>query len=246
MNLKQNLKDILPSFVLEKAKLFRDRKVFSDRRAFYKTFLGKHKLFFDIGANVGDKTEIFSGLGIKVIAVEPQSECLTVLKKRFENNSEVIILGNGISDKKETLTLNVCSSSNVLSTFSADWKKGRFKDMAFDTSEQVKMITLEDLVREYGIPDFCKIDVEGFELKVLSGLKTKIPCLNFEYTNEYFENVEKCVNVLTSIGFQEFNFTVADKLKLKSGTWLPAGELVGIVRRLCTRITDLWGDVYAR
>jgi len=34
---------------------------------------------------------------------------------------------------------------------------------------------------EYGLPHFCKIDVEGFEEQALAGLSRPLPVLSFEF-----------------------------------------------------------------
>lgn len=45
---------------------------------FYEQFIRPNDICFDIGANMGNRTEVFLKLGAKVIAVEPQSECVNL------------------------------------------------------------------------------------------------------------------------------------------------------------------------
>jgi hypothetical protein len=48
----------------------------------------------------------------------------------------------------------------------------------------VNVATLDSLIDEFGVPDYAKIDVEGFDLEVLRGLSRPIPLLSFEYNSQ--------------------------------------------------------------
>jgi hypothetical protein len=50
---------------------------------FYRRFIPHGGLCFDIGANVGDRSELFLTLGAHVVAVEPQARCAEALHRRF-------------------------------------------------------------------------------------------------------------------------------------------------------------------
>ena len=108
------------------------------------------------------------------------------------------------------------------------------------------MTTLDKLVEEYGNSDFCKIDVEGFEFEVFSGLTKKINCLNFEFTSEFFVNAKKCIERLSSIGFKEFNFTLGEEPRLILSSWVDKEGLYGQIEQRIKSNSDLWGDIYAR
>jgi FkbM family methyltransferase len=43
------------------------------------------------------------------------------------------------------------------------------------------MTTMDTLISLYGKPDYCKIDVEGFEINVLKGLNIPLNLVSFEY-----------------------------------------------------------------
>src|SRR5258708_6503813 len=49
----------------------------------YATFIRRGDLCFDIGANVGNRTEIFLGLGARVVVLEPQKKCTNILQRSF-------------------------------------------------------------------------------------------------------------------------------------------------------------------
>src|SRR5207302_1933850 len=59
---------------------------------FYSQFIKTGDLCFDIGANVGDRTEVFSKLGANTIAVEPQDSCIECLRRRFRTDRKTSIV----------------------------------------------------------------------------------------------------------------------------------------------------------
>jgi FkbM family methyltransferase len=48
---------------------------------------------------------------------------------------------------------------------------------------QVPVMTLDQAIDRYGLPQFCKIDVEGYEMEVLRGLSHAIPFLTIRGFN---------------------------------------------------------------
>ena len=59
---------------------------------------------------------------------------------------------------------------------SETWKKqgGISKDYTWTKTEKVSVTTLDNLISLYGLPKFCKIDVEGAALDVLKSFGSKL------------------------------------------------------------------------
>ena len=78
----------------------------------------------------------------------------------------------------------------------------------------METITLDDLISTYGRPFYIKIDVEGYEAKVLKGLRTAVPYLSFEVNLPDFRSEgEQCIARLREIAADGlFNCAVGDRL----------------------------------
>ena len=215
---------------------------------FYKQFIKPGQLCFDVGASIGERTDIWLRLGARVICVEPQKGCCEVLRSKYGTNANVKVLQVGLASKPGVMALSICESANTISTFSEKWKTGRFKSYEWNIKYDVQMKTLDELVEEYGMPDFCKIDVEGFELEVLRGLSRPIRHLSFEFTSEFMADAQKCLEHLESIGKVEFNFALGDNLTLKPALglerWASSQQLFNMLSKSSSDL--LWGDIYAR
>lgn len=217
-----------------------------NRNKFKEFFLSIPKvtnLFFDVGANIGEKTSEYLDLGKKVIAIEPQKDCLESLKEKFADNNNVVIVEAGVGEKQGKETLFVSSRYKGFSSINKDWQKGT-KYGGFEKSEKIQIVTVESLIREFGIPDFCKIDVEGYELQVLKGITSKIPYISFEYHGNTLPAARSCIDRLTKLGFKRFNLCESDAAPDDSN-WLTVNKLIASLNEKSTENPKIWGDIYA-
>jgi FkbM family methyltransferase len=214
--------------------------------AFYSQFLKPGDLCFDVGANVGNRTEIFVELGAKTVCFEPQEVCLDRLHQLFNANSNVIIIEKAVGDCEGYAKLLICEDASTISTLSDRWKtSGRFsEDFEWNKTQSVPVTTLDKSIETYGLPKFCKIDVEGFEVSVLRGLTQPIPFLSFEFNVELIQEAEECVRSLQRIATVEFNYSIGESMELVFPTWVSGEKLFENLSQTSDRL--LWGDVYAK
>jgi FkbM family methyltransferase len=212
---------------------------------FYSQFINKGDLCFDVGAHNGNRADIFLKLGAKVVAVEPQKKCVEYLESTFGKNNNFQLVKKGLADKEGEMPISICEEAEGISTFSKKWKTGRFSNYKWDKEELVEVTTLDNLIKQFGTPAFCKIDVEGFEHQVLKGLsRPVIKYISFEFAREFLGDARDCVKYLVSLGYRSFNFSAGESMELFSPLWLGAENIFEKINAINDNL--LWGDIYAK
>ena len=161
---------------------------------FYSQFVHPGDLCFDVGANVGRRTHVLLQLDARVIAVEPQEQCMRRLRRRFGRNGRVTLVQHAVGEKPGQAQIQLCDSHS-LSSLSAEWiesvrASGRYAQCTWGGSVTIDVTTLDNLIGEYGRPAFIKLDVEGYEYEALKGLSQPVPCLCFEVTPEFVASTQ--------------------------------------------------------
>ena len=241
---REPLNKILQIIELYKPKNIKDHK---RKVLFYSQFIKKGDLCFDIGANIGLYTKILLQLGAKVVCIEPQESCLKKLFKEFKKNKDVVIIGKAVGEKEGYGELSVCEEINTISTLSEKWKtEGRFSNkFKWTKTQKVEITTLDKIIQTYGPPKFCKIDVEGYELEVIKGLSKKIPFISFEFTREFLDDAEKCINHILMIGPVKFNFLKGgDEFQFFLPNWVSSDKLQEILKSFSDDL--LMGDIFVK
>ena len=223
-------------------------KYFARQLNFYSQFIRQNDICFDVGANIGDKTELFLRLGTTVVAVEPQESCWRVLKRRFRNNN-VIIESVALADAESSRTLFI-DRSHTLASMSQDWittvrQSGRFSSHNWANQVSVETTTLDALIARYGKPAFCKIDVEGFEFEVLQGLTQPVRVICFEFVSERIEPSLNCIDYVSSLGEAEFNYYLGEAMSFALRSWVDSHKIKTMLTTMNKDIEN-YGEIYVR
>lgn len=129
---------------------------------------------FDIGANNGEfSQEVFAHIpDARVYAFEPLADCFETLTKRFEGKKNFHAYRVALSDAPGESTIHRSSfhPSSSMRTMAA-LHKTLYPKTAGETEEKVTLARLDDSAKEIHIEGnlMIKIDVQGFEDKVIAG-----------------------------------------------------------------------------
>ena len=137
------------------------------------TNMGPGNIGIDLGANVGNITEIMASKGATIYAFEPNPFAYKVLSDRFSENSNVICINKGVLDRNDKLRLYLhenCEEDQI------KWSTGssflEFKgNVIKEKFIEVEVIDLVQFIEEIESNiKLIKMDVEGVECQILNKL----------------------------------------------------------------------------
>ena len=215
---------------------------------FFRTFIAPGDLCFDVGAHVGNRVRAWAALGAQVIALEPQPICLRFLERWYGHNPQVTIVDAAVGAAPGTLDLQVSKATPTVTSLSSQWidavqQVDGFAGVTWDTAIPVTVTTLDRLIAQYGVPAFCKIDVEGYELEVLRGLSQPVPALSIEFVPAALDVTFACLDRLTALGEYEFNWTLGER-HVWCSSWGDVADVRAFLHTLPPSGPS--GDIYAR
>ena len=216
--------------------------------ALYRRFVRPDDLVFDVGAHVGDRVASFRRLGARVVAVEPQPGPARALRLLHGRDPDVTLVVAAVSDAPGEVVLHLNSANPTVSSACPAFVAGAagapgWEGQVWDRRITVPATTLDRLVAEHGCPAFVKIDVEGFEERVLAGLAFPLPALSFEFTTIARDLALGCLDRLADLGAYGFDVALGESQALRFGRLVGRDEMAAHLMALPMAANS--GDVYA-
>lgn len=182
-------------------------------------FVRPGDLVFDVGANWGEKCLVFLRMGARVVAIEPQEDCLDELVARCGRHARLTTVKAAVAATEGTSRFFVRPHRGV-SGLLEEWEEETEAEI------MVRTVTLDQLIATHGKPTFMKLDIEGFEYEALKGLTQPVASVSFEYhlRPEDVEKTLRCVDHLASLGQIAINITPAEGHSFRFSEWLTADQ----------------------
>jgi FkbM family methyltransferase len=219
-----------------------------DVHHFFEHYLRAGDIAFDVGASVGLYTLLFSrivGPTGEVHAFEPTANTFDCLVRNTLSAGQHVRLNRfGLSHENAALRLSHgAQDNNAFNTFGQPFGPAESRDGLYQ-SEMVWAATLDDYLRDYevGNVDLVKIDVEGWEERVVRGgiatLLQSAPVLVLEYCSPAARNANSsCAalsHLLNALGYDLFRYKPnsrdLDPVDRDRGAWQYA-NLVAVQRK---------------
>jgi hypothetical protein len=216
---------------------------FNQEISFYSALLKPSDLCFDVGANIGEKSEVLLKVGANVIAFEPQPDCVQELQARcFPYRNRIEIIQSTVGAEIGEAELYISSYSSATSSLFQDWSEG-------SKTIKLPMTTLDQAITKFGIPSYCKIDVEGWEFEVLKGLTQPIPLISIEYHlgQRDIDIVIECLSYLSRFGELLINITTAENLAFSLPEWVTLEQFLELFpSNFQGNYEYRYGDIFVR
>lgn len=196
-------------------------------RIFYLSYLQKEMTVFDVGANVGEMTLLFSPFVADGTVHAFEASKSTFIRLELvcrETERRNVVLNNlALSDKNGTIDLHIYDEA--LSTFNSQANRP-MKNYGLDIEpvgiEQVLAVTVDNYCESKNIEliDLLKIDVEGAEFQVMLGASRmlrdkRIGCMTFEFGQTTFDmgnSPEEIETFLTKMDYKIRNVVEGDPI----------------------------------
>ena len=215
---------------------------------FYAALVPRGGLCFDIGAHVGNRSRSWSRLGAKVVALEPQPDFARFLRWLFRSDARVTVREQAVGAAPGMLRLLVSPRTPTVTTGSrafiaAATTVPSFAWVRWDSTVEVPVTTLDELIASHGLPDFVKIDVEGMEHEVLAGLSRPLPAVSFEFVPAALDGALASLERLEALGRYRYNVSVGESLSMEFPAWVDGPAMRHWLSARSP--TENSGDVYA-
>jgi FkbM family methyltransferase len=215
-------------------------------KRFYSKFIKPGDLCFDIGANTGVYSKVFLDMGARVIAVEPIHENMLILNQQFSAENNLMAIQAAVSAK---MGMGEIHKGDFLELSTLDKDFVRFNEIQsndrWSKKQSVQLITLDELIKNHGLPDFCKIDVEGHEKEVLSGLTTAIPVISFEFLFPFKDKSLECIRKISGLSPKvRYNYSLYEFFELENEEWLDTKSFINCLKNLPQ--SHWTGDIFCK
>lgn len=222
-------------------------KAFREEVALYHSLLPDNALCFDVGANIGERSEALLAAGARrVVAFEPDPRAIREARGRCSHDRRWTMIEAAVGKGPSVMPFHLAPGSPESSLDSGWIKKGT-------TAIEVPVVSLDSAIAMWGLPDYCKIDVEGWELEVLSGLSQAFPLVSFEFhlDSTNVQRTKACLARLIQLSADaQVNVTPAEGLRLHFTEWRSIREFAewfpGDLKDTLPRWKPFYGDIFVR
>jgi FkbM family methyltransferase len=168
-------------------------------------------LIYDVGAHKGEDTDFYLKKGFRVVAIEALDELVNTCTTRFSDQlkeGKLTIIHAAIADEDGMqVPFYENTTKSVWGTLSLTWANSKTGTRYIEHSVFTRK--LSSVMKEYGVPYYLKIDIEGMDmvaLKSLEALESRPRYISIESAQSNFSAMHEQLNIFRKLGYSRFKY----------------------------------------
>ena len=166
-------------------------------------------LIFDVGFHRGEDSEFYLKKGFRVVAIEADPELAGAARIRFQQyiaDGRLHLIEGAVAEGCGS-TAFFKSDKSVWGTVQPEWALRNSMLGAHSQTIFVPIIEISSVFRQFGIPHYAKLDIEGNEYIVLDALKSsreKPQFISIESDKRSYRKLVMELRTLQLLGYTRF------------------------------------------
>jgi FkbM family methyltransferase len=204
-------------------------------------------LIFDVGLHVGQDTAFYLKKGYRVVAVEANPELCQKAEDRFHQaiqDGRLLLVNKAITSKPGPVTFYRNLDKSVWGTVDPAWAERNIRLGTRNESITVEGVTIDQLLRQYGVPYYLKIDIEGLDMVCVEGLtamESRPRYVSIESTKDSFPELRREIDTFLRLGYDRFKIVNQERVPRQVSP-NPAQEGQYVDHRFEFDATGLFGE----
>lgn len=173
-------------------------------------------LIYDVGMHRGEDSSFYLQKGFRVVGFEADPALARHCRSRFDEFIRAgrltivegaIVTPERIASGARTVRFYHNDEVSVWGTIDVNWAERNEKQGAPSHVVEVAAIDFAQVLRQYGIPHFMKVDIEGLDMVCVNALhafRERPDYISVESNKTAFANIKREIEVLCALGYDSF------------------------------------------
>ncbi len=207
----------------------------------------RDNLIYDVGMHKGEDTEFYLKKGFDVIGIEANETLCEACARKFAAevaSGRLQIINKAISSSVGTIDFYLNEQKSVWGTANSEWVKRNELRGTKSYPVKVEATTIRAVIRQFGVPYYMKIDIEGSDFLCLEGLLTlneRPKYVSVESSATSIRDTFAQLTLLERLGYTKFKIIPQHRITAQRCP-TPAREGVFVDHRFEGGSSGLFGD----
>jgi len=205
------------------------------------------KLIYDVGMHNGADSDFYLKKGFDVVGIEANPALAAHCEKKFANeiaSGQLKVVNRAVAETSGVIDFYLVDDNDLWGTADPEWKERSEKLGISSRVIQVKSDRMEEIIAEYGVPYYMKIDIEGYDhlcLMGLDGMADKPKHVSIESSATSLRATMAQLELRKKLGYTKFKMILQNDVHSQKCPF-PAREGAYVDYQFSASTSGLFGD----